>query len=449
MKIRKITIKKFHQFKDLNIDLTYPKGHKRAGQPLEKVCIIGQSGTGKTTLLNLIDYFSYRPWKAKNKYNLSDLYSNVIVERELSDLVSEVTIGEGSGDSSTTIFWNKWYLKSTSKNLSFDDATKFHESSEEAIKTQLIYYPVDLDYNIPDTDISDDTFGDHSVYDFSIEKAAEIWHIILAEIKKYQEKELKIRQDISKVAETSKDIDTIQLAVKKLENWRKRFKNPVKDLATKCLDPILRKFSLQVKTDLDISKKEDIGFIKIVNGSGVEIPHALWSTGTKQLILSLLPLYLLKPDNTIILFDEPERSLYPDMQRNLVDYYLQQITNSQFIIATHSPLIAASFEPWEIIELKFKNDGSVYRELYYKGENHVDNYQIHPKYLTYELILKEVFDLVETSSREREELLVEYLILREKLDKSKSDKSLNSKESKLLFEKFTKLGELLGWPKNL
>jgi recombinational DNA repair ATPase RecF len=59
MKISKIHIKDFHQFKDFTLDLTYPKGHEKAGQPLDKVCFIGQSGTGKISLLELIPMFTY------------------------------------------------------------------------------------------------------------------------------------------------------------------------------------------------------------------------------------------------------------------------------------------------------------------------------------------------------------------------------------------------------
>jgi len=54
MKIASIDIQEFRQFKNLTLDLTYPKGHDKAGEPLDKVCIIGQSGTGKTNLLELI-----------------------------------------------------------------------------------------------------------------------------------------------------------------------------------------------------------------------------------------------------------------------------------------------------------------------------------------------------------------------------------------------------------
>src|ERR1700728_3377818 len=54
MKLCKVIIKDFQQFKHLELDFTYPEGHDKAGEPLEKVCFIGRNGTGKTTLLNLI-----------------------------------------------------------------------------------------------------------------------------------------------------------------------------------------------------------------------------------------------------------------------------------------------------------------------------------------------------------------------------------------------------------
>ena len=78
-----------------------------------------------------------------------------------------------------------------------------------------------------------------------------------------------------------------------------------------------------------------------------------------QIILSALPLYLIKPENSTILFDEPETSLYPDLQRVIIDFSNGLTQNSQFFYATHSPIISSSFEPWEIIELKFDKEGNI------------------------------------------------------------------------------------------
>jgi len=65
MIITKIHIKDHQQFKDLELDLTYPAGHVKAGQALDKVCFIGQSGTGKTTLLEEIWDYSKRMYTSR------------------------------------------------------------------------------------------------------------------------------------------------------------------------------------------------------------------------------------------------------------------------------------------------------------------------------------------------------------------------------------------------
>ena len=105
-------------------------------------------------------------------------------------------------------------------------------------------------------------------------------------------------------------------------------------------------------------------------------------------------IYKLYTTNTVILIDEPERYLYPDIQNEIIDYYTNLAPKTQFFFATHSPIIASSFEPWEIIELKFDyKKGIVFQEKYYEGERHIDNYFINPQYLRWDSILTKVFDI--------------------------------------------------------
>ncbi len=54
MKITGLQTDNYRHLQNLKFDFTYPEGHAKAGQPLEKICIIGQSATGKTGLLELI-----------------------------------------------------------------------------------------------------------------------------------------------------------------------------------------------------------------------------------------------------------------------------------------------------------------------------------------------------------------------------------------------------------
>lgn len=438
MKVTKLHIKNFHQFKDLEIDLTYPKGHPNEGEPLSKICFIGQSGTGKTKILETIGGLTHNSDSFVAKYDFKGNKSAVSIKN--FDLTYDQSVSQKDGNGYTV--FDTRYNDAEIENAQFNEIDKKYISQ---VKPNLIHYPAELKYEFSD-DMPEVNFKEREVIDFSIENATAIWKLVLGDIQKYHEDELKIRQEISRVVEDKmNDIRAIKKALKSLEDLQKSNFNPIKDIAEKYLDPILEKLHLRVKTKFDFQRKEDIGFIKIEDFNGNEIPYGLWSTGTKQIVLSALPLYLLKPNNTIILFDEPERSLYPDLQRIIISYYQNLTTNCQFFFSTHSPIIASSFEPWEIIELKFNAEGYVYQDLYYTGDRHVDNYNISPNYLTYDLILSKVFDLNETYPAVRDEKITEVLMLRNQLEKLKQQDKLKTKDGIALTNRYLKLAKQLSW----
>lgn len=453
MKISKIEIKDFHQFKDFTLDLTYPKGHEKEGKPLDKVCFIGQSGTGKTTLLELIPMFLF-------KYE-----TNLIVKTGTDKILNNVFTSTHFGLDNEYLFNTSFNIIASDENNTDGEITRLGESFQingekgnwsdgklifrnwqGSTASKLVYFPANLNYDLENIDFNS-KLDDKEIIDFSKEKVATVWNIILEKIQTYQEQELKIRQDISKVVEkSSSDVKAIQEAVKKLEDWKATEFNPIQDVADNCLNALLENYKLRVKTELDFKTKDDIGFIKIEDYNGNEIPHGLWSTGTKQVILSALPLYLLKPKHTVILFDEPERSLYPDLQRTVVDYYSSLTTDCQFFYSTHSPIIASSFEPWEIVELKFNEEGKIYREVYFEGENHVDNYKWNPKFMRWDDILQRVFDLENDGSPARKEKLDELATLNVKYKKLAKKGEENSENALEIIKKIEKLSkELSKW----
>ncbi|OYU65319.1 MAG: hypothetical protein CFE22_14590 [Cytophagaceae bacterium BCCC1] len=419
MKITRIRISDFHQFKNLDLDLTYPKGHPKQGQPLDKVCFIGQSGTGKTTLLELLPVTTHNyPTNIIEKIGSNNLNNNLKITFS-AGLSNEFSIDSQTGENTNgRIEWHWDNCKFNGEVAEYDFIIQevFHKWQGE-ISSKPIYLPANLNYEIDGVETNQNLVN-KKIIDFSKEKVSKVWGVILEKIQTYQEQELFIRQEISKVVEkSSSNVKAIQEALKKLENWKNVEFDPIKDIADNCLDPLLSKYKLRVKTEFDFKSKEDIGFIKIEDFEGNEIPHGLWSTGTKQVILSAMPLYLLKPKHTFILFDEPERSLYPDLQRTIVDYYTSLTEDCQFFYSTHSPIIASNFEPWEIVELKFNSDGKVYRELYYEGENHVENYKWNPKFMRWDDILQRIFDLENDGSLERKEKLDELATLNVKYKK--------------------------------
>jgi predicted ATP-dependent endonuclease of OLD family len=140
---------------------------------------------------------------------------------------------------------------------------------------------------------------------------------------------------------------------KKVDDWKSKNNNPLLDFSEK-FNLILNKIQLEVDTT---NTKNIIPLKNTITGESVSIKNI--STGTKQLLLTALPLFKLDTKDSIILIDEPERSLYPDIQMDLMEYYQNLAPEAQFIVATHSPFIAASFEADERFILYFDEEGKV------------------------------------------------------------------------------------------
>jgi predicted ATPase len=94
------------------------------------------------------------------------------------------------------------------------------------------------------------------------------------------------------------------------------------------------------------------------------IPYNALSTGIRNFMFRLGHIYSLyfnkNIENGFLLVDEPENSLFPDFLYDLIDIYLEIIgNNTQFFVATHNPIIASQFEPYERVILRFDDEGFV------------------------------------------------------------------------------------------
>jgi predicted ATP-dependent endonuclease of OLD family len=395
MKIKHLLIHKYLQFKNFNLPLIYPNGHEKAGQPLDKICFIGQSGTGKTSLLNLI--------KTIISHDLIDFnYITPAMEHIWAQTVAidnethkNMTLDKG------TVSWeikqkaNKNFMRLTDKKLKAF-LTQYYQDSNV-----LVSFPAEMNVNLETiflpnlragltlTKETASITGVNSInlqfFDFEQNNIESVWNLILDDIQKYKINHLRKNNELSnQLAHGTPDIEKILLA---FQQWKAAHPNPIKAFADK-LNPMLNRFNLEIKPEFDFKTADDLRFIQIhQKHTMTEIPNTGWSTGTKQLIMTATPLLKLNTDKAVILIDEPERSFYPDIQRDLIGFYRQLAPNAQLFVATHSPIIAAAFDPWEIIELKFDEQGFIMQDLYYEGEHHVDNYRIHPKYLRWDAVL--------------------------------------------------------------
>jgi predicted ATP-dependent endonuclease of OLD family len=447
MKIKRIELKGYNQFKDVRIDLTYPQGHEKEGKPLDKVCIIGQSGTGKTSLLCLIKWFVSRDRNIDDKLKMP-FPPDDSIEMDIQFLGADLKI-----------FYQGNELKYADRSKEFinADSSKIFSHFEHElgkIKPLLINFPADIPSN---TEIksekkeNEDSYTNNlesmQVIDFAFEDIRRIWTNILKDIKEHRARELFLKNQIAETAtkEASK-MEEIEEKTREYKEWKTNNPSPLEVLARECLDPILNNIGLKTKTDIDMDTILNLGYIQLQTLAGDVVPMDFWSTGTRQLVQTMIPLYHLKPKDAIILTDEPERSLYPDIQRSIIDIYVQLAPECQFFFATHSPIIASAFEPWEIIELKFDNEHKyVYRDLHFHDENHVDNYIYHPEYLRWDSILRHIFELEEEGNEKRIGALEELTEIMSLIKKMKDKGKLDSPQGQKLVDRYLALGRKLDW----
>ncbi len=317
MKLKKLHINNFRHLENLEFNFTYPENYhieEKRGKPLDKICIIGQSATGKTGILELI-YYQNSIYDFKQKIKESDF-----------DLQFE----NDNNNDSIIYFQSEIDLSIFGRIFNKNYSNIFNN----AIEKRNIEIKIN-EYIKKERKIIND-------------KIEILWDFILFELQDYSEKLKILGNQITKQL----NFDNINVII---ENWNKENNNPYLDLGENYLNNILNKVNLELNTNLE---KNSLITLKDKKSDKILTMSEL-STGTKNLIATILPLYRLNTDDGIILIDEPERSLYPDIQMELMDLYQKIAPKAQFIIATHSPFIAASFEPEERFILYFDSEGKV------------------------------------------------------------------------------------------
>ncbi|MGB1205259.1 MAG: AAA family ATPase [Chitinophagales bacterium] len=104
-----------------------------------------------------------------------------------------------------------------------------------------------------------------------------------------------------------------------------------------------------------LDKKKEIYF-KNAHSNRIKLQDL--SSGEKAIITKVLPLYLADVKDSLILIDEPEDSLHPNWQNEIVGLYrkVAERNNNQFIIATHSPHIVGAVRQECVKILKKEED---------------------------------------------------------------------------------------------
>lgn len=424
MKLKSLHIESYRHLKNIAFDFSYPEGHAKFGQPLEKICIIGQSATGKTSILELIknnfstidkidtvnDQFLHKHYELDFKggiaYKLEDDDLLMITNEEIIKGRKEYKNGIGSG-SLEKLICESLKLVYLSSDIISKEAINIFNQNPLNILTELSTEKYAGLQRKHDTN--------NYIYEFGQEVNQELWFSLLGKVLDYRKR---FNQMASELLNKGMIGDLNKLH-RQYAKWTETNENPLTTFANQ-FNPILNKLKLEI----DLVNTEYSIPVKSKTNDEV-IPISGLSTGTKGLLLAMFPLFELDTSDAIILIDEPERSLFPDMQIDLMSHYQNLAPQAQIIVATHSPFIAAAFEPEERFILYFDDQGevAVRRGESPKGDDpndmlrndfNVDYYnnfgkQAYQKYLNLKMKAKQ-----ETEPQKKKELIIELAALGDK-----------------------------------
>lgn len=91
------------------------------------------------------------------------------------------------------------------------------------------------------------------------------------------------------------------------------------------------------------------------------------------------------PQDALIMVDEPEDSLHPKWQQQIVPFFNNVGTNNQVILATHSPQIIASVHPESLFVLAI-NDETHRVEAINMADEHKHSFGVDPNRILSEIM---------------------------------------------------------------
>lgn len=326
MKITKLQLKNYRQFKDLTLDFTYPQGHEKAGQPLRRVCFIGRNGTGKTTILE----------------QLKLILNKLLTEKNARILARK----KGKFDESPVHFEVQFSNHSESREIS--RSLSYIKGENEVFTEKL------PQSNVNEALILFDNFP--VINEISNATVNDFWKMLIYHVKK--------REDDRHVFENAEEnLDRTKRDLKEeFDAKHPDVKAELREIWDKILSSAQLYFDSDAKSPVQLNDNLE-AFIKRQTNDEI-IPYNQLSTGIKNFIFQLGHVFAVhfnrQIDNAFLLADEPAQGLFPDFIYDLVETYERIVgENTQIFMATHNPIIASQFEPFERFILEFDEAGYV------------------------------------------------------------------------------------------
>lgn len=359
MKIKKLVVKNYKVFDHLELDFT-----DKNGQVLDTIVLAGLNGSGKTTILELIEQIF------NGTFTNDHLRLNTFIKIEV--LISSR---------------NKISKLKNIEDVHSSIKVSPYSENEELVSVEFIYNeisPLEMNNLVSEFVIfskilarSRRIFNNFGAFDDSKFKGV----LIYASDK---EKKQTLETNIYHVSFNSDGTETKKNI---LETAKSRVFEQTELSPRTVFTRMVQDLNIIFK-DLDInSKLVEVSDKKLVfkspNNQNIDFDDL--SSGEKMLYFMGFTLNQLNPQDALIMVDEPEDSLHPKWQQQIVRFFNNIGSNNQVILATHSPQIIASVHPESLFVLAI-NDETNKVEAVNMADEHKYTYGVEPNRILSEIM---------------------------------------------------------------
>ncbi len=204
----------------------------------------------------------------------------------------------------------------------------------------------------------------------------------------------------------------------KLMDNRNLLAKDVIEEAIRNINNLLKGISLTTEF-VDINSDQPI----FQSAYGPKILSEELSDGEKQLYYKAILFDKLRPQNSIIMVDEPETSLHPTWQQEVLKLYDNISGNNQVILVTHSPHIIASIHPENLFILHHNDDAEKMVECFNAKDKGLHTRGNEPNDILNEIMGASMRD---ANTQKRIEKIINLLESPDKIDEPKNQDYIES-----------------------